>query len=156
MRSERTQIDGLEDEYSEMAAMPIDETMITRQEFKDEADLNILLGRFGVTSNQERPMQWGQEIDYNTDLQQALHAIAEARKVERTVPDELRAKYPTWRHVLTGVETGEYADDCARVRADRKKAEDDAKELADLRTSRAAAAPPPAAQPTGPSGIPVS
>lgn len=121
----RTQIDDDFDKVSQATGLDANEPLITRQEFKDEADLNILLARFGVNA-QQRPMTWGQEIDWNTDLQQALNAISEARQAEFNVPPELQSKYPTWRHVLNGAETGEYADDLmrlAKTRADTAAAE---------------------------------
>lgn len=131
-KTTRTQIDDDFDDVSNATGLDANEPLITRQEFKDEADLNILLARFGVNA-QARPMTWGQEIDWNTDLQQALHAISEARQAQYNVPPELLAKYPTWRHVLNGAETGEYADDLqnlAKQKADTAAAKQTADALA--------------------------
>lgn len=116
----RTQIDGLEDEYSLATALDTSaDPMLTRQEYKDEADLNILLSRFGVPG--ARPMTWGQEIDWNTDLQQALGAMEQAKSVENTVPEELKSKYPTWRHVLNAVENGAYGNDLKALAEQKAK-----------------------------------
>lgn len=119
----RTPVDGLQDLYSQEAGQDVGTDTPTRQEFKDEADINILLARFGVTTEQQRPMTWGQEIDYNIDLQGALALIAQARSVEAQIPPELRSKYPTWRHMVNGIESGMYGDDIAALRAEQKAKE---------------------------------
>lgn len=103
---ERTQTDGRGDEYSLITGLDLSgETPVTRQEFKDEADINNILARYGINTPL-RQMQWGQEIDERLDLQQALFAISEAQKIQ--VPEELRSQFPTWQAILNGVETGEY------------------------------------------------
>lgn len=76
----------------------------TRQEFRDEADLNILLKRFGVGNNQ-RPLTFG-EVDYTIDFQQALSAINDARDAWRKLPPAVRDRYPTWRDLLNATESG--------------------------------------------------
>jgi hypothetical protein len=116
---ERTQDDELQEEYSIMSGIDftgVEE--ITRQEFKDDADLNILLARFGVNTP-VRQMKYGEDIDYTMDLQQALSAVEAARRTEHTIPNELRHKYTNWRDILNAAETGEYQHDLANL-AERK------------------------------------
>lgn len=77
-----------------------------RQEFKKEADVNVLLQRFGVHAPQ-RPGQMGQQIDYNIDLQTALTSIAAAKEAFRSLPDNLKNKYQTWQALLTALDRGQ-------------------------------------------------
>lgn len=114
----------MQEEWSAAGGLDTGRDTPTRQEFKDEADLNILLARFGVTGDNQRQMTWGQEIDYNMDLQAALALIEEAKRVEGTIPPELRQKYPTWRHMVSGIESGAYGNDIAQLRAEQKAKED--------------------------------
>lgn len=108
---QRTQKDGAQDEYSFASSLDTGDEKHTRQEFKDEADLNILLARFGVSTPIRTDLQYGQEVDYNLDLQQAFAAIESARRANLATPAELRDKYPSWREVLNGAESGEYQRD---------------------------------------------
>jgi len=121
----RTQCDDLGDKISNDTAQLETGEIITRQEFKDEADLNILLARFGV-HQQVRADAKFTEVDYNLDLQTALAAVEAARRADYKVPEELRAKYPNWLTVLKGAETGEYEHDLMQLKA-RKEAEELAK-----------------------------
>lgn len=116
--AERTQDDNQQDFYSDLSGLDTGEETLTRQEFKDETDINIMLSRFGV-NQQQRVMEYGKEIDYNLDLQQALAAVDTARRANLNVPEELRSKYPTWREVLNGAENGQYQADLQDL-ADRK------------------------------------
>lgn len=122
--AERTQVDGKGDLYSDLTAtiIPNDDPQ-TRQEFKDDADLNILLARFGVDTPMRQGLQYG-EVDYQLDLQQALDAIDTAKKANIHAPEELRDKYPDWRSILNGVETGEYQKDLENLKLDRQIAAD--------------------------------
>lgn len=117
--AERTQVDGLEDEYSLLTGTDTGTDTATRQEMKDESDINILLARFGVNTPIRGGLDYGAEIDYNMDLQQALGAIESARRANTAVPEELREKYPTWREVLNGAETGEYQKDLQTLATDK-------------------------------------
>lgn len=106
----RTQIDGLEDEASMETGISFEGTeAITRQEFRDEADINIILSRFGAA--QQRTDGIYTDTDYTLDLQQAFAAVEAAQKANLNVPPELRDKYPSWKEVLTGAESGEYERD---------------------------------------------
>lgn len=72
---------------------------VTRQEFKDDADVNIILDRFGVDSFAKRQPRYD-EIDYNTDLQSALNTLITVQEGWDRLPDDIKARYPDWRTVV--------------------------------------------------------
>lgn len=78
-----------------------------RQEFKDEADINVLLRKFGVRVLERSTMPYFTEIDFTVDLQGALMAREEMLDVYRTLSPELKNLYPTWTDMLNAVEKGE-------------------------------------------------
>lgn len=75
-----------------------------RQEFKDEADINYMLSRFGVTQPRGTPTYgiWDDTID----LQSALQSVHDARTAFRRLPDNLKAKFPRMEDLLTALENG--------------------------------------------------
>lgn len=77
----------------------------TRQEFKDESDINYMLSKFGVTQPRNAPMYgtWDDSID----LQNALAAVEEARVGYRTLPEELRKKFGSMEELLSAVNRGD-------------------------------------------------
>lgn len=102
----RSQADDLGDFYSNMAGIETTGWEDTaRQEFKSEADINVMLAKFGVMTPQ-RPLQFG-EIDYTIDLQQAIEAVAEAKRVWERMPDDVKAAYPSWESLLNAAISGE-------------------------------------------------
>lgn len=103
--AERTQTDGLQDFYSSESGLDCSgEADVTRQEFKDDADINNILRKFGVLTNDRQPLFQG--TDYNLDLQQALSSIAQAKAAHGELPENLRARYPTWQSLLTALDNG--------------------------------------------------
>lgn len=105
----RTQADDKQDQYSleeaedlaaELQSMPD----MTRQEFKDETNVNWLLQRYGVNIPQ-KPIQYGQ-VNFDLDLQQATSAVQEVKRVYARMPDEVKKKYPTWQALLLAIENG--------------------------------------------------
>lgn len=119
---ERTQYDTLQDEYSILTGVDLSGTeQLTRQEMRDEADINNILNRYGVTAPQ-RELRYGEEIDYTLDLQTALGALDAAERANFNVPEELRQKYPSWRDLLNAVESGQYQHDLEQLAA-KKAAE---------------------------------
>lgn len=101
----RTQHDKKQLKISRANAVPKDPDakLLTRQEFKADADINNILQRFGVMG--KIPV-WGTTIDYNIDLQGALNAVAEAKQAWRSMPPELKKRYPTWNILLNEIESG--------------------------------------------------
>lgn len=77
----------------------------TRQEGKQDADVNNLLNRFGAHVPARQPT-YGQSVDYNLDLQQALHAIKDVKRAWREMPMELRKKYGSWQSLLNAIDQG--------------------------------------------------
>lgn len=75
-----------------------------RQEFKQEADINYLLSRFGLTQPRGAPTYgiWDDTID----LQQALQAVRDARAGYNELPANLRAKFNSMEELLRAVENG--------------------------------------------------
>lgn len=102
------QFDGLEEEISLATRTPVGTTSMTRQEFAEEADINYLLTRFGVNQAGRANPEYGMEIDYSMDLQQALQAAEAGRNAHAQMPPELRSLYPTWAHMAAAIENGEY------------------------------------------------
>lgn len=84
---------------------------VTRQEFKDEADINILLSRFGVNGlGQQRQVMYG-DFDYDTDLQTALNAMEQAQRGYERLPADMKKKYPDWQSVILALADGEKIDE---------------------------------------------
>lgn len=101
----RTQVDGLDEEYSIGTALDCsDMPDTTRQEFKNETDVNQVLARYGVDGQRRPPIY--SEVDYNMDLQQSLGAIREAERAIAKLPPELREKYGTWERLFAGAYNG--------------------------------------------------
>lgn len=105
----RTQEDDLGDIYSQQTALDMSGFPDrARQEFKDEADINILLRRFGVTVPQKQ-VTYG-EANFDLDLQQAHAAVREAKEGFARLPEELRKKYPSWKSIFNAIQSGELKD----------------------------------------------
>lgn len=106
----RTQVDGLNDEYSIMTALDCSDLPdLARQEFKAETDVNNILARYGIDGIKQGPTY--SEVDYNMDLQEALESIREAERAIAKLPADLYVKYPTWEELLTGAFNGNFKRD---------------------------------------------
>lgn len=77
---------------------------MARQEFKDEADINYMLSKFGITQPRGTPT-YG-EWDDTIDLQSALQSVSDAREAFKDLPVELRNKFPRMEDLLTALENG--------------------------------------------------
>lgn len=77
---------------------------MARQEFKDEADINYMLSRFGITQPRGTPTygEWDDAID----LQVAIMAVREANDAFRTLPKELRQKFDNMADLIRAVDNG--------------------------------------------------
>lgn len=104
----RTQQDGQGDRVSEETGTIFDpDDNRARQEFRDDADINKLLARHGVTAVlNQREGVYG-EVNYDLDLQGAYTAQREASDAYGALPAEVREKYPTWEDVLAAANRGE-------------------------------------------------
>jgi hypothetical protein len=76
-----------------------------RQEFAKDADINILLKRFGVNLPVRHP-EYG-VVDFDLDLQGAYRAVQEAREGFARLPAHLRERYPSWELLMAAVANGE-------------------------------------------------
>lgn len=127
-RAVRSQADKMGDYYSVETGKDTGDEILTRQEYKDEVDINNLLLKFGV-NQQMRPIKYGEEIDYTVDLQTAMIAVEQAQHgYDRSVPQELRTKYPTWQEWLNAVNSGAYHHDLQELAKTKHEAEERAKE----------------------------
>lgn len=114
-RAIRTQIDQLGDDYSRAGALDCTSSKdMARQEFKDDADINIMLSRFGVNQQQRTTTPFG-EADYTIDLQQAMHSINQTQRAYQRMDPEIKRIYPTYEQFIKGVATGDLKKDLARI-----------------------------------------
>lgn len=75
-----------------------------RQEFRDEADVNLLLKRYGAIPN---PKPVGGEWDFSTDLQGAYALLNDAKRLFQDFPQPLRSQYRNWQNVYAAIMSGE-------------------------------------------------
>lgn len=73
-----------------------------RQEFKNEADINYMLSRFGVAPARGTPT-YG-EWDDTLDLQTAITSVREAREGYDRLPEELRKKFTSMEELIRAVD----------------------------------------------------
>lgn len=76
----------------------------TRQEYKQDADINYMLGRFGVVPNKGQPI-YG-EWDDTLDLQLAMQAVRDARYAYGNLPEEMRKRFRSMEELIAAVENG--------------------------------------------------
>lgn len=121
MKAVRKQGDGMGDAVSNAARISFEGTQsLVRPEYADEADINILLRRYGI-NQQLKPIIYGKEIDDSLDLQTALGAIEAAKSIK--VPEELRGKFNNWQEVLAAAETGQYQYELEQLAKQKAEAE---------------------------------
>lgn len=67
----------------------------TKQEFKDETDINVILRRFSITGQLPDNVRMPTYADFTDvfDFQTAVNAIAEARESFETMPAHVRARF---------------------------------------------------------------
>lgn len=103
--AERTQVDGLQEQYSDLTGIACTpEEDRTRQEFKQEADINDLLRRFGIGVPQKQTVF--AEVDFQLDLQSAYQAVADVKEGWDRLPPHIKQKYPTWEAISDALTTG--------------------------------------------------
>lgn len=85
------------------AASPNNPDM-AKQEFKDEADINYMLSRFGITQPRGTPAygEWDDAID----LQNAIAAVEISNDAYRQLPIELRRKFASMNDLIRAVDNG--------------------------------------------------
>lgn len=100
----RRQSDGLNDVVSLQAGIAFDpEEDVTRQEFGEEADVNVLLRRYGVGAMP--PLTYG-EVNWDLDLQAAQLTIRDAREGLERLPLQVLEANGGLDTILRGVLDG--------------------------------------------------
>lgn len=106
MKAVRTQDDDLQKTYSDATAVDFTHSKdVTRQEFKNDADTNKILARFGLSGLTQKPIVFG-ERDFDIDLQRSLALVKEANDAWRKMPDHAKDRYPTYADMLRAAENG--------------------------------------------------
>lgn len=119
--------DGLADIASKEAAISFDPTLDkTRQEFKDETDINVILKRFGIGAVPGHRPVYG-EVDHTLDLQGAFEARDAAIRMHQRLPAELQDQFPTWREVIAAAENGELEKAFSELKENNRKKAREAK-----------------------------
>lgn len=116
----RSQADNLGDMMSAETALDTGSESDVRPEYGPEQDINNILKRHGVDLV-ERPIKYGEVVDYTLDLQKAMMATEAAANAHQTIPPELRTKYPTYKEWLNGINSGQYLADLQDL-TEKKKA----------------------------------
>lgn len=102
----RHQLDN-HDEFTRACALvclPDDDR--TRQEFRDEANINNIVARFyPFAPPQARIPQFGEQ-DMSLDLHSAVLSIQAAREAYAEVPAKLREAFPTYSEFVSAVADG--------------------------------------------------
>ncbi len=101
---------------------PPDDTF-TRQEFRDETNINNIVGRFyPFAPPMARVPQFGEQ-DMSLDLHSAVLSIQAAREAYAEVPEKLRAAFPTYAEFVSAVADGRLtltSDEVSEVPSDTK------------------------------------
>ena len=79
-----------------------EEEDMTRQEFRDEADVNKLMMRHGLVP---RPVQYG-EWDFDQDLTSSVQTRQAVSEAYAVLPQEVRAKFPDMGSVWAAIASG--------------------------------------------------
>lgn len=78
-----------------------------RQEFKDDADVNVILRRHGVAvAGLQRPVAYG-AYDFDQSLHGALLSLQAFREAFSGLPEGLRKAYPSPEALMSAVASGE-------------------------------------------------
>lgn len=98
------------DQASDEAVAPHDPVSLTIQSMAEDADINVLMKRFGVTGQLPQGVRIPEYGDFTgiSDYRTALHQIRDAQDNFLKLPPDLRAKYSNDPHIfLEAVASGE-------------------------------------------------
>lgn len=99
----RSKIDSLDAVTFDSGLACDPEEDMTRQEFKDEADINKLMARHGLLP---RPVQYG-EWDFDQDLTSSVQARQAVDEAYQVLPVEVRRQYPDMGSVWAAIARGD-------------------------------------------------
>lgn len=103
----RRQDDPMGDAYSTLTGLSCEGSKdMARQEGKQDADINILLKKFGVGVPQKAQPVFG-VTDYTIDLQTGIQAARQATAAWANVPRNIRHTYRNWQNVITAIDRGD-------------------------------------------------
>lgn len=82
------------DQASDEAGLANDMPSMTQQSFAEDADINVIVERFGLTGQMPEPLnpQYG-DFSQVGDFQSAMNAIADAQSGFMSLPAALRARF---------------------------------------------------------------
>lgn len=98
----RSKIDNLDDITVSSGLFCDPDEDVTRQEFKDEADVNKLMQRHGLLP---RPVQYG-EWNFDEDLTSSVQARQQVDEAYSMLPENVRALYPNMAAVWAAIASG--------------------------------------------------
>lgn len=98
----RSKIDSVDDIVVSGGLFCNPDEDMTRQEFKDDVDINKVLLRHGV---QARPVQYG-EWNFDEDLTSSVQARQSVDEAFMALPVEVRQQYPNMASVFAGIASG--------------------------------------------------
>lgn len=98
---------------------------LARQEFKDDADINVIMHRFGADAPQ-RPVSFGVR-DFDLGLQEGIHALETALDSYDRQPQEVKERFGSPGAYMAAVESGEFAKFIREQKEVHSKSEEDRK-----------------------------
>lgn len=102
----RQQNDGLALQVSLDTVQPLSETKsLTRQEFKDDCDINAVLRRYGALPP-GRSLTYGAH-NFDGDLTTAFETVQTAREAYDSLPKAVKELYPSWDLLAAAVAAGD-------------------------------------------------
>lgn len=105
---ERTQVDGRQLEFSLAGSVQFDpKSDMTRQEFKDEADINLMMKRAFAGVDFRPRDNVGGVVDFDADLHSAFSSVRQLREAYASLPVHVQEKYPTFELFCGAVGNGE-------------------------------------------------
>lgn len=118
MTNLREHNDGLGDEVSLNNQIHFDPSEdVTRQEFRDEADITKILARFGAGESFAARQPFYGEWDFDRTFADTLQLLENANRLLATMPEHLRKQYPDVQAIILALATGELQ---AQVTADNE------------------------------------
>lgn len=108
----REQNDGTGDHYSLVTSLDMsdqdnpDNKTSVRQEFKDEADINNILRKFGYDTFNNDP-RFFSETDYTLDLQATIAAAYDLQEAHSNLPADLIELFPDVPSMVNAARNGE-------------------------------------------------